>query len=45
MQPEEEGPEVKLLDRPHKSTWFLPGKVGRVPVQILVDRLYYKFDV
>ena len=37
MQPEEEGPKVKLLERPHKSTWFLPGKVGRVPVQILVD--------
>ena len=30
-------PEVKLLERPHKSTWFLPGRVGRVPVQILVD--------
>ena len=36
-QPEEGNPEVKLLERPHKSTWFLPGKVGRVPVQILVD--------
>ena len=36
VQPEGE-PEVKLLERPHKSTWFLPGKVGRVPVQILMD--------
>ena len=36
----EEVPEpqkVTQLERPHKSTWFLPGKVGRVPVQILVD--------
>ena len=31
------GPEVKLLERPHKSTWFLPGRVGKVPVQILMD--------
>ena len=39
--PSDENPpdeqEVLLLDRPHKPTWFLPGKVGRVAVQILVD--------
>ena len=29
--------EVNALERPHRPTWFLPGKVGRVPVQILVD--------
>ena len=29
--------EIKLLERPHRSTWFLPGRVGRVPVQILMD--------
>ena len=33
----EEGPEIKLLERPHKPTWFLPGRVGREPVQILMD--------
>ena len=29
--------EVKLLERPHRPTWFLPGRVGKVPVQILID--------
>ena len=29
--------EVKQLERPHGPSCFLPGKVGRVPVQILVD--------
>ena len=31
------GPEIKLLERPHRSTWFLPGRIRRVPVQILMD--------
>ena len=29
--------EIKLLERPHRSTWFLLGRVGRVPIQILID--------
>ena len=29
--------QVMMLERPHRPTWYLPGKVGRVPVQILVD--------